>query len=105
MPGQGRLGDLGKVDSDAHGCPACPHPAVGPAVIGSPDVFVNGLPALRDTDFGVHAACCDGNMWTAKGKSPDVTINGLKAHRKDDDQQHCGGMGKLITASSDVTTN
>lgn len=22
--------DAGKVDNDAHGCPACPHPAIGP---------------------------------------------------------------------------
>lgn len=105
MPGQGRLGDIGKIDSDAHGCPACPHPAQGPAITGSPDVFVNGLPALRETDMGVHAVCCGPNMWQATGKSPDVFINSLGAHRKDDDQLHCGGQGKLNTASSDVITN
>jgi hypothetical protein len=26
--------DTGKIDSDAHGCPACPHTATGPAATG-----------------------------------------------------------------------
>ena len=42
MPGAARLGDNAQVDSDAHGCPACPHPGVGPIVVGSADVFTNG---------------------------------------------------------------
>ena len=46
MPGQGRLGDKSQATVDAHGCPACPHPANGPAVQGSPDVLVNFRPAL-----------------------------------------------------------
>ena len=47
-PGQARLGDKSQVPADAHGCPACPHPAVGPAIAGSPDVMVNGpSPSLR----------------------------------------------------------
>lgn len=102
MPGAGRLGDLGKVDSDKHGCPGCPHPGIGPAVLGSPNVFVNGRPALRKTDMGFHAACCGPNMWTADAGSGTVFINGKEAHRKDDAQKHCGGDGKLNTASSDV---
>ncbi len=105
MPGQGRLTDLGKVDKDAHGCPACPHPAVGPCIQGSPDVFVNSLPAARETDMGMHAVCCGPNTWTASKGSPDVFINSLAAHREDDDQTHCGGKGKLITSSGDVITN
>jgi hypothetical protein len=28
VPGQGRLGDKGNVQLDAHGCPAWPHPAI-----------------------------------------------------------------------------
>jgi uncharacterized Zn-binding protein involved in type VI secretion len=104
MPGQGRVSDIGKVDKDAHGCPACPHPAQGPAIVGSPNVLVNSLPALRVDDVGVHAACCGPNMWTATKGSGTVFINGKKAHRKDDDQQHCGGKGALNTASSNVIT-
>jgi uncharacterized Zn-binding protein involved in type VI secretion len=99
---QGRLGDLSKVDADAHGCPACAHPCVGPAITGSPTVYVNGMPALRVSDTGVHAACCGPNMWLAVEGSPTVLINNLMAHRKDDSDQHCGGMGKLIQGSPNV---
>ncbi len=101
---QGRLGDFSKVSADAHGCPACPHTCLGPAIIGSPDVFVNSLPALRVDDIGVHAACCGPNMWLAKSGSATVFINSKPAHRKDDIDQHCGGMGKMITGSHNVKT-
>jgi uncharacterized Zn-binding protein involved in type VI secretion len=102
MPEQGRLGDASKVGSDAHGCPSCPHPAVGPAINGSPDVFVNSMPALRVGDMGVHAACCGPNLWTANAGSGTVFINGKKAHRKGDADTHCGGSGQLIAGSGDV---
>ena len=104
MPEAGRLSDLGKVDEDKHGCPACPHPAVGPCILGSPDVLINCLPAARETDVGLHAACCGPNMWTADAGSGTVFINGKAAHRKDDAQKHCGGDGKLIVGSADVIT-
>jgi uncharacterized Zn-binding protein involved in type VI secretion len=99
---QGRLGDLSQVPADAHGCPACAHPAVGPAIIGSPTVLVNGMPALRVGDIGIHAACCGPNMWTAVQGSPTVLIDNRQAHRKDDSDQHCGGMGRLIQGSPNV---
>ena len=102
MPGQGRLGDKGNVQADAHGCPACPHPAVGPAIAGSPDVMVNKRPALRVDDPGIHAACCGPNTWTATQGAPSVFINGKAAHRLNDAQRHCGGIGKLIEASTNV---
>jgi uncharacterized Zn-binding protein involved in type VI secretion len=103
MPGAARLFfDVSKVDSDAHCCPACPHPGIGPAIIGSPDVLINGMPALRKDDIGVHAACCGPNMWTATQGSTTVFINGKAAHRKDDEDQHCGGKGKMFTGSPDV---
>ncbi len=102
MPPQGRLGDKSNVPADAHGCPACPHPCVGPAIQGSPNVNVNGRPALRVNDIGVHAACCGPNMWTAAAGSGTVNINGLAAHRQGDQDTHCGGSGQLIEGSSDV---
>ncbi|HEX8952668.1 MAG TPA: PAAR domain-containing protein [Polyangia bacterium] len=102
MPGQGRLGDQAKIDSDAHGCPGCPHPGVGPAISGSPDVYVNGAPALRQDDVGIHAVCCGANMWKANAGSGTVFINGKAAHRKNDATQHCGGSGQLIQGSDDV---
>ena len=102
MPPQGRVGDASMVPADAHGCPACPHPCVGPATKGSPNVKVNKLPALRVTDTGIHAACCGPNTWTAKAGSGTVFINSLKAHRLGDSDQHCGGMGQLIAGSPNV---
>src|ERR1043165_3331418 len=102
MPGQGRLGDKASVQLDAHGCPACPHPGVGPAIQGSPDVNVNKRPALRVDDPGLHAACCGPNTWNAKKGSQTVFINGKSAHRMGDQTKHCGGNGTLIEGSSNV---
>ena len=104
MPGQARLGDKSNCPADAHGCPACPHPCVGPAIVGSPDVMVNGMPAIRVGDQGLHAACCGSNMWTAKMGSSTVKINGQKAHRMGDQDEHCGGMGQMIEGSTNVMT-
>ncbi len=102
MPGQGRLGDQAHADADAHGCPGCPHPTAGPAIAGSPDVFVNGRPALRVDDLGIHAACCATNMWSATHGAATVFINGKAAHRIGDDTRHCGGRGRLVEGSADV---
>ncbi len=104
MADQSRLGDIGKVDADAHGCPACPHPCKGPIIAGSPDVFVNGKPASRKDDPGIHMACCGPNTWTATAGSGTVFINGKPAHRKGDAQQHCGGAGEMTSGSGDVNT-
>jgi uncharacterized Zn-binding protein involved in type VI secretion len=102
MPGQGRLGDKANVPLDAHGCPACPHPAIGPAIQGSPDVNVNRRPALRVDDPGIHAACCGTNTWVATQGSLTVFINGRGAHRMGDQNRHCGGLGQLIEGSPNV---
>jgi uncharacterized Zn-binding protein involved in type VI secretion len=102
MPGQGRLGDKASAPIDAHGCPACPHPAIGPAIQGSPNVKVNRRPALRVDDPGIHMACCGPNTWTATKGSMTVFINGKAAHRMGDQNRHCGGMGTLIEGSLNV---
>ena len=102
MPGQARLGDKGQALTDTHGCPTCPHPTLGPAIAGSPSVNINGRPAIRVGDVGIHAACCGSNMWTAQLGSATVFINQKKAHRLNDGQRHCGGAGKMIEGSPDV---
>ena len=104
MPGAGRLGDKSNIPADAHGCPACPHPCIGPAIVGSPDVLVNNLPALRVGDKGVHAACCGPNTWEATQGSGTVFINNKEAHRLGDQDRHCGGMGQMIDGSANVIT-
>lgn len=102
MPGQGRLGDKSQVPVDIHGCPACAHPAIGPAIRGSPNVMVNQRPALRVDDPGIHAACCGTNTWTAVQGSMTVFINNKPAHRMTDRTRHCGGIGQLIEGSPNV---
>ena len=98
----GRLTDKAQCPADAHGCPACPHPTIGPAINGSPNVLINNLPALRVNDSGIHAACCGPNRWTAAGGTPSVLINRLPAHRMNDLTSHCGGSGQLIEGSPNV---
>lgn len=102
MQPQARVGDFSGVPSDVHGKPCCAHVCSGPGVSGSPDVFVNGQAALRVTDFGVHALCCDINMWVALTGSNVVKINNLPAHRMFDFDVHCGGMGFMVQGSPDV---
>jgi uncharacterized Zn-binding protein involved in type VI secretion len=102
MPPVGRVGDNAFVPADAHGCPACPHPATGPATVGSPNVLVNGLPVLRLGDSGVHAACCGPNQWKAAKGSSTVFVNDKPAHRMGDTTSHCGGVGNLIVGSANV---
>jgi uncharacterized Zn-binding protein involved in type VI secretion len=104
MPPQARIGDLSKVPTDAHGCPACPHMCIGPAVQGSPDVYVNGRNAVRVGDLGVHAVCCGPNIWNASSGSATVFINNIKAHRKGDQDAHCGGTGTMQQGSDNVIT-
>ena len=102
MPAAARLGDKAQVDADAHGCPACPHPGVGPIVAASADVFVNDRPAARKDDLGIHAACCGPNTFTVNAGSATVYVNGKPFARMNDDCKHCGGNGPIIEGSPDV---
>src|SRR4051812_32270014 len=102
MPPAVRLSDKAMCPADAHGCPACPHPTVGPTVNGSANVFINKLPAIRLGDPGIHAACCGPNNYkTAKG-SGTVYVNGKPLCRLGDKTTHCGGSGTLIQGSPSV---
>lgn len=92
-------GDLAQVPADAHGCPACPHPAIGPITTGSPNVFVNGRPAARVGDIGIHAACCGPNRYEIVGGDSQVLINGRAAARKGSATKHCGGMGQIVSGA------
>jgi uncharacterized Zn-binding protein involved in type VI secretion len=102
MPPLCRLGDRAQCMADAHGCVACPHVVVGPAITGSQDVSINHRPALRQGDQGLHAACCGPNTWQADSGSGTVFINGRPAVRVGDRSHHCGGMGSLIEGSPNV---
>jgi uncharacterized Zn-binding protein involved in type VI secretion len=102
MPAAARLGDNAQVDADAHGCPACPHPATGPVVVGSPDVFINSLPAARQDDLGIHVFCCGPNNFTLQKGSPTIYVNNKPLARLNDTCKHCGGSGPIIAGSPDV---
>ena len=102
MPAAARLGDKAQVDADAHGCPGCPHPGIGPIVTGSPDVFVNKKPSARQDDLGVHAVCCGPNNFTIVKGSPTVYVNGKPMARMNDKTKHCGGSGPITEGSPDV---
>lgn len=102
MPPAGRLFDISLVPRDGHKATCCPHVALGPAINGSGNVKINGRPALRVGDRGLHAPCCDSCLWKAATGSPTVFINGRQAHRMFDFDTHCGGEGLLVTGSMDV---
>jgi len=102
MPAAGRLGDKAQVDADAHGCPACPHPGIGPIVTASTDVFVNQRGAARQDDLGIHAVCCGPNNFTIVKGSPTVYVNGKPFARMNDKTKHCGGSGPIVDGSPDV---
>jgi uncharacterized Zn-binding protein involved in type VI secretion len=102
VPAQARVSDIARCPSCSHGCLSCSHDVQGPCTAGSDNVRVNGFPAARETDPGVHSSCCDANTWIAKGASTTVIINGLGAHRVDDETTHCGGVGTMTTGSPNV---
>jgi len=65
-------------------------------------LLVNGQPALRKADPGVHSSCCGPNTWNAQACSGTVIVNGKGAHRLGDATKHCGGVGQLVEGSGDV---
>ncbi len=87
-----RLGDM-------HICPKVepgPVPHVGgPILEGSPNVFINGMPAARVSD----AALCVGSTDKISSGSSTVFINGKPAARMGDS---CAHGGKIIIGSSNV---
>lgn len=96
--GFSHVGSLALCPADAHGCPACPHTTTGPVRVGSPTVLVNGMPAARLGDVGVHASCCGPNTFVISGYSQhDVVIDGSPAARLGDETRHCGGIGQLVS--------
>jgi uncharacterized Zn-binding protein involved in type VI secretion len=66
-------------------------------------VFINGIPAARVSDKGVHAACCGPNMFEIKMGSSTVYFDGLQAARKGDMTQHCSAFpGEIKVGSPNV---
>lgn len=81
----------------AFGCPACPHAVIGPVETGSPNVFINGLPAARQGDTGEQTASCATNTFVITGGDPEVLIDGRPAARVGDQTAHSGTfLGRLL---------
>ena len=104
MPPQSRVNDNANCPSDSHGCLCCSHNVTGPGTSGSPDILVNGMPALRIGDPGVHSGCCGPNTWVIAAGSGTVLFNNIPASRLGDTTTHCGGTGSLIQGSDNVVT-
>ena len=108
MSGIARLTDFAMIPVHGHGSPCCAslHPACcGPSLTASPNVNVNGLPAMRITDMGAHTGpvCCGPNIWMVVMGSAKVYINGLAAARLGDLTTHCGAFpGAMIMGSGNV---
>jgi uncharacterized Zn-binding protein involved in type VI secretion len=98
--GAGAAGDNAQIQSDAHGCPGCPDLGVEPAIVGSANLMmINGRPALRVDDVGIHAVCLRTEHVVRAIGAVNVFINGKAAYRKNDPSKHCGGSGNLIEGS------
>ena len=96
--GYAAVGGKAQAPADAHGCPACPHPCIGPIQTGSPNVFVNGKPAARVGDRGIHAICCGPNSYEIVGGDSEVLINGRAAAKIGSMTRHCGGTGQIVSS-------
>lgn len=81
-----------------HGCSRCrrcgKHLVMGPAVTGSPNVFIRGSRVVRVGDVGKHisAVCCGGNHWLALRSvtNTSVYVNGRLAFCHGDITLHDG---------------
>ena len=73
----------------------------GPVINGSPDVFINSLPAARITD-ATKGNC--NHIGSISSGSPNVFINSLNSARIGDSTKKCT-EGKLITGSPNVNVN
>lgn len=98
--GYARVGDIALCPSDNHGCIAEPHIVKGPITSGSPNVFIDGVPAARVGDTGKHALCCGPNTYVIQTGDPNVLIDGKPAARLGDQTKHCGGMGTIVSVYS-----
>ena len=104
MPEAARLGDKAYAMGDSHGSVlCCPHNVTGPIIMGAPSVLINGKPAVREQNEGIHAICCGPNTFRVWRGSETVFIEGYAAARKGDETYHCGyATGTIIEGSSDV---
>ena len=57
---------------------------------------VDGLPAARVGDTGIHAAWCGNSTFTIASGDPSVLIDGRPAAMVGSQTNHCGGTGSIV---------
>ncbi|MFA5309723.1 MAG: PAAR domain-containing protein [Dehalococcoidales bacterium] len=90
------VGMFAECTADSHGSPADPLDVKGPITTGSSHVLVNGRPAARVGDIGIHSVCAGANKFEIVGGDENVLIDGRPAAKIGDTTRHCGGIGKII---------
>lgn len=95
LPGTAGVNPAGRL-GDASVCGT--HHAPGRTAQGSPNVLINGRPALRVGDTGVAHG---GTGFACAAGARAVLINGSRLHRTTDSVSHCG-RGALAAGSPDV---
>ena len=85
------------------GLVCCPHGRSGTNSTGSPDVFINSLPAHRLEDFG-NCNCPHGGTFQSVSASQSVFVNGRGLTRINDATVciNCGCGGVHVTGSENV---
>lgn len=105
MPAACRVSD-GEVGGCSVGAPCCGHGRSGTNASGSPNVFIEGLPAHRLGDTG-PCNCPHGGTFSTTSGSPNVFVNGIPLSRIGDSTacMGCGIGGTHVSGSPTVTAN
>ena len=100
------VGSMAFCPADVHIGPYGPMQVIGPILQGSPNVFINGLPASRVGDIGMHTICIGPNSFTVSSGDNEVLIDGKPAAMFESSQtQHCGGTGHILGAHQNFFVN
>ena len=107
MPAAARMGDpvIGMTTGEhsGHTTPHLPMEFRGMVNQGSPDVFINGIPAARQGDQTLERDnCCGFSYGSVKIGSGSVLINGRPAARQGDPLNAHNGEGSIAGGSGDV---
>lgn len=102
MPAATKIGDSTSGICDL-GLPDCPHSRSGTNGSGSPDVFINGKAAHRQSDTG-PTNCPHGGTFSSTGGSGTVFVNGKPLTRIGDSTSciKCGKSGTHASGSGNV---
>jgi uncharacterized Zn-binding protein involved in type VI secretion len=99
--GYAYVGCKAQCPADGHGAPMDPTSAIGPITTGSNHVLINGHPAARVGDVGIHAVCSGPNTFKIVSSDSEVLIDGRRAAKIGSITQHCGGMGHIVEGATE----